>query len=262
MSKYIFDLEDGENYWLVGPQGALFFNTEDDEGINISTAGLGAICKLERYEEEAKMIRNCCVCVNSYEEAEKVLEKLEKMYPDMLWDNGYKPTAFIPKYNQFYIAILNGELSYSTCPVMAIDDELTFSMFMAYLCNEEVLRENRRETIDARDEVMPKEQSAKSDAGKPKLTLVPQQIIWDIAEVREYGNKKYGDPDNWKTVEKERYRDAAFRHMLQYLADPSGVDEESKLPHLWHLATNCAFLCELEKDEYDIQRNKKTVKKE
>lgn len=26
-------------------------------------------------------------------------------------------------------------------------------------------------------------------------------------------------------------------------------DEESGLPHLWHLATNCAFLCELEKDK-------------
>ena len=34
-------------------------------------------------------------------------------------------------------------------------------------------------------------QTAKADAGKPKLTLVPRQIIYDIAEVREYGNKKY-----------------------------------------------------------------------
>ena len=92
-------------------------------------------------------------------------------------------------------------------------------------------------------------QTAKADAGKPQLTLVPRRIIWAIARVREYGCKKYpeGGVDNWKQVEKERYRDAMMRHILQYLDDPDGVDEESGLPHLWHLATNCAFLCEMER---------------
>ena len=97
-------------------------------------------------------------------------------------------------------------------------------------------------------------QDAKADEGKPRLTLVPMQIIWDIAAVREYGTKKYGDPDNWKRVEIERYRDAAFRHFLRYLRDPHGVDEESGLPHLWHLVTNCAFLCELEDLNMEIER--------
>lgn len=90
------------------------------------------------------------------------------------------------------------------------------------------------------------DQQAKADAGKPKLSLVPSQIIYDIAEVREYGNHKYCDPDNWKTVEKERYRDAAYRHFLAYLKDPDGVDEESGIKHLKHLACNIAFLCEME----------------
>lgn len=92
-------------------------------------------------------------------------------------------------------------------------------------------------------------QAAKADVGKPQLTLVPRQIIFEIARVREYGNRKYGDPDNWKTVEIGRYRDAAFRHFLSYLEDPKGVDEESGLPHLSHLACNIAFLCEMEKGE-------------
>lgn len=93
-----------------------------------------------------------------------------------------------------------------------------------------------------------KTQKAKSDAGKPKLTLVPRRIIFDIAQIREYGNNKYpeGGIDNWKQVEPERYRDAAFRHFLAYLDDPYGVDSESGLPHLWHLACNIAFLCDLE----------------
>lgn len=90
------------------------------------------------------------------------------------------------------------------------------------------------------------DQEVKADAGKPRLTLVPPRIIWDIAEVREYGTKKYGDPENWRKVEKQRYKDAAFRHMMGYLAGEKSVDPESGLPHLWHLACNIAFLCELE----------------
>lgn len=90
------------------------------------------------------------------------------------------------------------------------------------------------------------DQTAKADAGKLQITLVPRQIIRDIAKVRMYGNKKYGASDNWKQVSKERYRDAMCRHLLAYLDDPKGVDEESGLPHLAHLATNVAFLCEME----------------
>jgi len=89
---------------------------------------------------------------------------------------------------------------------------------------------------------------AKQDYGKAKLSLVPRRIIWDVAAIREYGNNKYpdGGPDNWRGVEPERYRDAAYRHFLSYLDDPRSVDSESGLPHLWHLACNIAFLCEME----------------
>lgn len=90
-------------------------------------------------------------------------------------------------------------------------------------------------------------QEAKADAGKERLTLVPMQIIWDIAKVREWAvANKYPDPSNWKTVEPERYREALLRHILRYVDEPDGVDEETGLPHLYHVATNCAFLCAME----------------
>ena len=92
-------------------------------------------------------------------------------------------------------------------------------------------------------------QEAKADAGKPRLTLVPRKIIWAIAAIREFGVKKYSDPDNWKRVELQRYRDAAYRHFLAYLEDPHSVDEESGLLHLWHLACNISFLCDLEEEK-------------
>lgn len=90
------------------------------------------------------------------------------------------------------------------------------------------------------------DQIIKADAGKLPLTLVPREAIRAIARIRQYGVQKYGSAENWRQVAPERYRDAAFRHFLAYLDDPQGVDEESGLPHLWHLACNIAFLCELE----------------
>lgn len=109
----------------------------------------------------------------------------------------------------------------------------------------------------------PDSQKVKSDAGKPQLSLVPRRIIFDIAKIREYGNNKYpeGGKDNWKQVEPERYQDAAFRHFLAYLDDPHGVDAESGLPHLWHLACNIAFLCEMEDSKMKTEELDDTVQK-
>jgi len=90
------------------------------------------------------------------------------------------------------------------------------------------------------------DQSLKADAGKPQLTLVPTGVIRAVAAVRAYGVSKYGSRDSWCSVDAQRYRDAMYRHMLAYIDDPNGVDQESGLPHLWHLAANVAFLCDME----------------
>lgn len=92
------------------------------------------------------------------------------------------------------------------------------------------------------------DQSAKTDAGKIRPTLVPPALIEAVAAVREYGCSKYHDPDNWRRVEPQRYRDALYRHWLAYLKNPEACDPESGLPHLWHLACNAAFLIEMERE--------------
>lgn len=91
------------------------------------------------------------------------------------------------------------------------------------------------------------DQKAKADAGKIRPTLCPVSAIRAITEIREYGCQKYHDPDNWRKVEPQRYREAAYRHWLAYL-DGEKTDPESGLPHLWHLACNIAFLIEMEKE--------------
>lgn len=92
---------------------------------------------------------------------------------------------------------------------------------------------------------------AKADAGKPRPTLCPPELIWAVTNVREHGTKKYHDPDNWKRVEPQRYRDAAYRHWLSYIAGDE-KDKESGLPHLWHCACNLAFLIALEDDKHGL----------
>lgn len=91
-------------------------------------------------------------------------------------------------------------------------------------------------------------QDIKRDANKPELCLVPRQIIFDIARARMFGVAKYGKAESWREVEIERYRNALFRHFMAYLDNPKGIDKESGLPILCHIACNVAFLCELEKE--------------
>ena len=97
---------------------------------------------------------------------------------------------------------------------------------------------------------------AKYDAGKPHPHYVPVELIDAVMQVREHGHVKYGDQaDHWDQVEPERYHDALLRHVLACWTDPWAVDPESGLPHLAHIATNCAFLLAL-KGEQDGKTEK------
>ena len=85
----------------------------------------------------------------------------------------------------------------------------------------------------------------KADAGKPTLSLVPTQIIYEIEKVRSFGVEKYKYPDNWKQVERERYHEALLRHTMAIWNDIAAKDKESGLLHLSHIACNVAFLLEM-----------------
>ena len=84
--------------------------------------------------------------------------------------------------------------------------------------------------------------TAKDDGGKLRLSLVPRGIVEAIAIIREYGCRKYKDPENWKKVDNSRYWEAALRHMEAARNDMWAKDEESGLPHIWHVACNLAFI--------------------
>jgi hypothetical protein len=90
---------------------------------------------------------------------------------------------------------------------------------------------------------------AKEKKGKPALTLVYTSFMEAVARVRMFGVKKYGHREDWRTVPKEDYYDAAIRHLQQAkTAELEGngevIDFESKELHLAHCACDIMFLIE------------------
>lgn len=84
---------------------------------------------------------------------------------------------------------------------------------------------------------------AKNDDGKLKMSYVPPEIIRAVAMIRDYGNRKYAEPQNWRSVDPAKFHEALLRHILNMWEDWHSVDEESGLPTLYHVACNVAFLC-------------------
>lgn len=78
----------------------------------------------------------------------------------------------------------------------------------------------------------------KLDQGKLSYTLLPFKAITEVVKVLEFGKQKYAK-DNWQKVPngKERYIDAALRHIISYIGGET-TDPESGLHHLAH-ATCC-----------------------
>ncbi len=97
--------------------------------------------------------------------------------------------------------------------------------------------------------------SIKADKGKYRPTLCHQITIQAVSCVREHGASIYGGTETWKRVEEQRYKDALYRHWLAYLENPDGIDAESGLPILWHVACNVDFLLEMQRERMEKKEN-------
>lgn len=104
----------------------------------------------------------------------------------------------------------------------------------------------------------------KYDNGKSMvgtLTDVFSRALMAVGACIEYGTHKYPNPKNWQFVDDgiRRYRDAMMRHLLKYNA---GIDkdEETKLPHLAHMAWNALAMLELYMQEHKNELDKEIFK--
>lgn len=81
----------------------------------------------------------------------------------------------------------------------------------------------------------------KHDDGKPPVGLVPHDAILAIAEVLDFGAKKYTSW-NWAGgFEWSRLIDAAYRHLGKW-KEGEDTDPESGLSHLSHALCCLVFL--------------------
>lgn len=87
-------------------------------------------------------------------------------------------------------------------------------------------------------------QAIKKDSGKPRLDLVPLEILEPLARVREFAVKKYGQDgiEAWREISDDRLLAALLRHLVTYQKNHNALDEESGLPAIYHVAINAAFL--------------------
>lgn len=86
------------------------------------------------------------------------------------------------------------------------------------------------------------ESGAQKDLGtKPRVDLIPSEMIESVAEVLTYGAKKYDD-NNWrKGLKHSIHYAAAMRHMLQFWRGVD-LDNESGIHHIKHAMTNLGMI--------------------
>ena len=90
---------------------------------------------------------------------------------------------------------------------------------------------------------------AKDDKAKPMagVLLDFSRALQTVVDVGTYGAKKY-TRTGWATVPEgsQRYLDAMMRHLLAMDVDLDGLDPETGLPHLAHVAWNALAVLELQ----------------
>lgn len=71
-----------------------------------------------------------------------------------------------------------------------------------------------------------------SNKGKPRYDLLPLGMLTRWAELMARGAEKYGD-NNWKLaktdIEKNRFRESAFRHFIQWMSGDQDEDHASAI---------------------------------
>ena len=80
---------------------------------------------------------------------------------------------------------------------------------------------------------MTEEGGKKFDEGKPPISLVVSEAVWEEAKVMGFGEKKYGTWNWTKGLSIIRLLSAAMRHILQFSMGQD-TDDETGISHLAH----------------------------
>lgn len=91
----------------------------------------------------------------------------------------------------------------------------------------------------------------KNDNGKPRISLIPKDAVWAIANGLTYGEKKYGSHNFRKGITYSRLLDATFRHLTAW-EEGEDLDSESGNNHLDHAGASLAMLIFMAHNRQDM----------
>jgi Domain of unknown function (DUF5664) len=100
----------------------------------------------------------------------------------------------------------------------------------------------------------------KNDSGKPKISLIPKEALWGMAQALTYGANKYGMYNFKEGISYTRLADAAYRHLSAYM-DGETIDIESGNNHLFHAMASLAMLTYMDANRSDMDDRYKQKEK-
>lgn len=80
---------------------------------------------------------------------------------------------------------------------------------------------------------------------KPQFSLMPPEVLRQVAEVFTFGVDKYSKNDWQKKCDFDFWLDKIYRHLNEYQSG-NYLDKESDLPHLAHMIADAMILAALE----------------
>ena len=92
------------------------------------------------------------------------------------------------------------------------------------------------------------EEGVKYDDGKPlagDMIMIFPHALMGVAKCIEWGSHKYPQTDNYIRLKNgyKRYMNGIMRHLLKMMLGQE-YDDETKLPHIYHVCWNALAICE------------------
>lgn len=111
---------------------------------------------------------------------------------------------------------------------------------------EAMSRKERNKPSDEEEEH--DEEGVKYDDGKPlagDMIMIFPHALMGVAKCIEWGSHKYPQTDNYIRLKNgyKRYMNGIMRHLLKMMLGQQ-YDDETKLPHIYHVCWNALAICE------------------
>lgn len=131
--------------------------------------------------------------------------------------------------------------------VYAILPSISDGLLITEFDTKEIFKEERNEILDGNMEEY-NEEGVKYDDGKPlagDMIMIFPHALMGVAKCIEWGSHKYPQTDNYIRLKNgyKRYMNGIMRHLLKMMLGQQ-YDDETKLPHIYHVCWNALAICE------------------